>query len=85
LADDRFVPRDINGWRASIYMDFLVQGDLNILSTNRQTRDTLPIPRSRIDRMFRSLIEDDLRTTALGLGGVRPLPLGLNDILMSLE
>ena len=62
-----------NRWRAFMYVDFLVQGGLNILSTNRETRGTLPIPLSRIDRMFRSLNEFDLRATALDLVGVRPL------------
>ena len=69
----RFVPGTINRWRAFMYMDFLVQGGLNILSTNRKTRDTLPIPLSRIDRMFRSLNEFDLRSTALDLVGLGPL------------
>jgi hypothetical protein len=67
----RFVPGAINRWRASMHVEFLVEGGLNILSINRETRDTLPIPLSRIDRMFRSLNEFDLRTTALDVVGVR--------------
>ncbi len=67
----RFVPGAINRWRASMHLEFLVEGGLNILSTNRKTQDTLPIPLSRIDRIFRSMDEFDLRTTALDLVGVK--------------
>lgn len=67
----RFVPGAINRWRASMHLDFLVQSGLNILSTSRETRDTLPIPRTRIDRRFRSLDEVDLRTTAVDLVAVK--------------
>lgn len=67
----RFVPGAINRWRAGRHLDFLVQGGLNIFSTNRETRDALPIPFSRIDRAFQSLDEFDLRTTALDLVGVK--------------
>ena len=63
----RFIPGAINRWRVSVHLDFLVENGLNILSTNRETRDTLPIPRTRIDRRFRSLDELDLRTTAVDL------------------
>jgi hypothetical protein len=64
----RFVPGAINRWRTSMHMNCLVQSGLNILST---TRDILPIPRTRIDRRFRSLDELDLRTTAVGLVAVK--------------
>jgi hypothetical protein len=67
----RFAPGAINRWRASVRLDFLVQRGLNILSTNRETGDTLLIPFSRIDRTFRSLDDFDLRTTALDLVGVK--------------
>jgi hypothetical protein len=67
----RFVPGAINRWRASMHLDFLAQSGLNMLSTSRETRDTLPIPRTRIDRRFRSLDEVDLRTTAVDLVAVK--------------
>jgi len=73
LADDALRSRRHQPLARLPVQDFLVQGGLNILSTNRKTWDTLPIPLSRIDRMFRSLNEFDLRTTALDLVGVRPL------------
>ena len=67
----RFIPGAINRWRASVHLDFLVESGLNILSTNRETRDALPIPRTRIDRRFRSLDELDLRTTAVDVVAVK--------------
>lgn len=67
----RFIPGAINRWRASVHLDFLAQSGLNILSAKRETRDTLPIPRSRIDRGFRSLDDEDLRTTAVDLVAVK--------------
>jgi len=66
----RFVPGAINRWRASEHLEFIVQSGLKILSINRETRDTLPILRTRIDRRFRSLDELDLRTTAIDLVAV---------------
>ena len=67
----RFVPGGINRWRASMHIDFLVQNGMHILSANRETRDTLPIPYTRIDRSFRSLDEFELRTTAVDLVAVK--------------
>ena len=67
----RFVPGGINRWRASTHIDFLVQSGMNILSTKREARDTLPIPRTRIDRNFRSFDDLELRTTAVDLVAVK--------------
>ena len=67
----RFIPGAINRWRASTHMTFLAEAGLKILSASRETREVLPIPRSRINRMFRSLDEVDLRTTAIDLVAVK--------------
>ncbi|MGH9960674.1 MAG: glycosyltransferase, partial [Pyrinomonadaceae bacterium] len=67
----RFVPGAINRWRASVHLNYVVQSGLNILSANRETRDALPIPRTRINRKFRSMDELDLRTTAVDLVAVK--------------
>ena len=67
----RFIPGAINRWRASTHMTFLAEAGLKILSASRETREVLPITRSRINRAFRSLDELDLRTTALDLVGVK--------------
>ena len=69
----RFIPGAINRWRASTYMAFLTEAGLKILSASRETREVLPITRSRVNQAFGSLDELDLRTTALDLVGVRPL------------
>jgi hypothetical protein len=63
----RFIPGAINRWRASTHMVFLAEAGLKILSASRETREVLPITRSRVNRAFRSLDELDLRTTALDL------------------
>jgi hypothetical protein len=67
----RFIPGAINRWRASVHLNFLVQSGLNILSMKRETRDALPIPNTRINRSFRSLDDEDLRTTAVDLVAVK--------------
>jgi hypothetical protein len=67
----RFIPGAINRWRASTHMTFAAEAGLKILSASRETRELLPIPRSRINRMFRSLDELDLRTTAVDLVAVK--------------
>jgi hypothetical protein len=67
----RFVPGAINRWRASVHLDFVAQSGLDIRGANRQTRDALPIPRTRIHRWFRLLEEIDLRTTAIDLVAVK--------------
>jgi hypothetical protein len=64
---NRFVPGAINRWRASTHMTFLAEAGLKILSASRETREVLPITRSRVNRAFRSLDELDLRTTAVDL------------------
>ena len=67
----RFVPGAINRWRASTHMVFLVEAGLKMLSASRESRETLPIVRSRINSAFRSLAELDLRTTALDFVAVK--------------
>jgi len=67
----RFVPGAINRWRACTHLEFLARNGLKILCATREARETLPIPRSRINRAFRSLDELDLRTTALDLVTVK--------------
>jgi len=67
----RFVPGGINRWRASMHTDFVVQNGLAIRSATRVTRTELPIPRSRLNRTFRSLDDLDLRTTAIDLVAVK--------------
>ena len=67
----RFVPGGINRWRASMHTDFVVQNGLAIRSATRVTRAELPIPRSRLNRTFRSLDDLDLRTTAIDIVAVK--------------
>jgi len=67
----RFIPGAINRWRASTHMTFLAEAGLKILSASRETREVLPITRSRLNRAFRSLDELDLRTTAVDLVAVK--------------
>ncbi|MGH9904006.1 MAG: hypothetical protein ACRD8U_00315 [Pyrinomonadaceae bacterium] len=50
-----------------MHLDLVAQLGLN----NREIRDILPIPFSRIDRTFSALDEFDLRTTALDVVGVK--------------
>ena len=48
-----------------------VEAGLKILSASRETREVLPVTRSRVNRAFRSFDEVDLRTTALDVVGVK--------------
>jgi hypothetical protein len=67
----RFIPGAINRWRASMHLGFVAQQGLKILNAHQETREALPIPRSRIHRAFRSLGDQDLTTIALDLVGVK--------------
>jgi hypothetical protein len=63
----RFVPGAVNRWRACTHLKFITEKNLEILCTRRQLRETLPIPHSRINRRFRYLEEEDLKTIAVDL------------------
>jgi SAM-dependent methyltransferase len=67
----RFIPGAINRWRASMHLDFAAQCGLDIVSKKRETAESLPIPRSRINHSFRLLTDLDLRTTAIDLVAVK--------------
>lgn len=67
----RFIPGAINRWRASMHLNFVTQSGLKIHSAQREKRDALPIPDTRISRNFRSLNDEDLRTTAVDLVAVK--------------
>ena len=67
----RFIPGAINRWRAGTHLEFVTSQGLQILSASRETREALPIPRSRLNPAFSALNELDLRTTALDLVSVK--------------
>ncbi len=66
----RFVPGSVNRWRASQHLAFLEKMGMRPIAVRRETRPSLPSP-LRIHRTFRSLTEDDLRTTALDVVGIK--------------
>ena len=61
----RFFPGAINRWRAGEHVSFLRQAGFEVLCAERETRDALPGPKSRLARQFRSMDDAELRTTAI--------------------
>lgn len=61
----RFVPGSINRFRASCHLAAMNTGGLQIVAAERTLRRSLPVPRSSLARLFRSMADEDLRCTAL--------------------
>lgn len=68
----RYIPGALNRWRANDHLEKLQTLGFEILSEQRELRDKLPIPRSKIVWPFRNYDEDELRCTALDVIAVKP-------------
>jgi hypothetical protein len=66
-ATMRFIPGAINRWRASEYLAVLQNHGLAIKSAVPELRVALPVPRYALAARYRSLREEDLRTTAIDI------------------
>ena len=67
----RFIPGAINRWRAGHHLSKLESLGMKIIDVRREMREHLPIPLSKVASEFRNLSEDELRTTAVDLVGVK--------------
>lgn len=63
----RFIPGAINRWRAHQHRRALERGGYRIVSEFRETRLTIPVPRTDLAMPFRVMPEGELRTTAVDL------------------
>ena len=66
-ATMRFIPGAINRWRASEYLAAMQNHGLAIKRAQPELRVALPVPRDALAARYRSLSEDDLRTTAIDI------------------
>lgn len=67
----RFIPGAINRWRAAQHLTMLESLGMRLLDVSREMRDSLPIKISRVSCEFRTLGEEDLRTTAIDVVAMR--------------
>lgn len=61
----RFIPGAVNRWRACQHLEFITAHGLRVVHASREIQTALPIPRQRTARIFRTLPETKLCTTAL--------------------
>ena len=66
----RFIPGATNRWRACHHLDKLNSLGMHFLKVQRNKREQLPIPLSRISAEYRELGEEELRTTSLDVVAV---------------
>jgi hypothetical protein len=61
----RFIPGAINRWRASEHVSFLVQSGFEVFCAEREIRNALPGPKSRLAKQYQDMDDFELRTTAI--------------------
>lgn len=67
----RYVPGALNRWRAAHHLTMLESHGMKLLDVRWEMRDSLPIKISRVSGEFRTLGEEDLRTTAIDVVAMR--------------
>lgn len=67
----RFIPGATNRWRASHHLNKLESLGLEIVEARREERDRLPIPLNQVSGEFRTLGEEELRTTTVDVVAIK--------------